>query len=125
MINIDPFDPRFSSVEHLADGTRVVTVNAQEAKRAAGIPQAIESETCSMCGRSVPLEVRAQWDMDSQREYELSGTCKSCQRIIYDEPIECTCDRPCCEVDVGIGIIDCGWQHCPVHGNEECREVNT
>ena len=31
------------------------------------------------------------------------------------EPI-CTCNTPCCEVDVGVGIITCQSAHCPTHG---------
>ena len=30
--------------------------------------------------------------------------------------LDCTCDTPCCEVDVGVGIINCGSQHCAIHG---------
>lgn len=36
------------------------------------------------------------------------------------EPI-CTCDSPCCQADVGIGIVTCGGQHCPTHGKSEAR----
>lgn len=32
------------------------------------------------------------------------------------EPI-CTCNTPCCEADVGIGIMTCGSQHCLTHGS--------
>jgi|ERR1051326_1043887 hypothetical protein len=28
----------------------------------------------------------------------------------------CTCNNPCCYADVGVGVIDCGSQHCPQHG---------
>lgn len=28
----------------------------------------------------------------------------------------CDCDNPCCSVDVGVGVITCGSQHCLVHG---------
>lgn len=28
----------------------------------------------------------------------------------------CSCDRPCCEVDIGVGTMTCGSQHCEVHG---------
>lgn len=29
---------------------------------------------------------------------------------------KCTCATPCCEADIGIGVINCGSQHCLVHG---------
>ncbi len=34
----------------------------------------------------------------------------------------CTCDSPCCEADVGVGIITCGSQHCTVHGEHAGEE---
>lgn len=45
--------------------------------------------------------------------HELCGDCL--QLPAQAEPI-CTCDTPCCEADVGIGIVTCGSQHCPTHG---------
>lgn len=45
--------------------------------------------------------------------------CEDCANLPpQSEPI-CTCDTPCCEADVGIGIITCGSQHCPTHGFNE------
>jgi D-serine deaminase-like pyridoxal phosphate-dependent protein len=41
--------------------------------------------------------------------------CFDCYRVPPQENI-CTCDTPCCEADIGIGVIDCGSQHCPTHG---------
>lgn len=35
----------------------------------------------------------------------------------------CTCDNPCCEVDIGIGYVDCGSQHCPEHGTPEMQGI--
>lgn len=44
--------------------------------------------------------------------------CRSCLDLpAQDEPI-CTCDTPCCEADVGVGIITCESQHCPTHGEK-------
>lgn len=44
--------------------------------------------------------------------------CPGCLNLpAQAEPI-CTCSTPCCEADVGIGVIDCGSQHCPTHGQE-------
>lgn len=31
----------------------------------------------------------------------------------------CSCSEPCCEVDIGIGYVNCGAQHCPVHATAE------
>lgn len=42
--------------------------------------------------------------------------CAECANLpAQAEPI-CTCDSPCCEVDVGIGLVNCGAYHCPTHG---------
>lgn len=35
----------------------------------------------------------------------------------------CTCDSPCCSVDIGVGVIDCGSQHCPSHGKHHAEEA--
>lgn len=44
--------------------------------------------------------------------------CHDCGELpAQAEPI-CTCDTPCCEADVGIGLVTCGGQHCPTHGDE-------
>lgn len=42
--------------------------------------------------------------------------CEHCARLPAQEKPICTCDSPCCEVDVGVGIMTCGSQHCPTHG---------
>lgn len=31
----------------------------------------------------------------------------------------CSCANPCCEVDIGVGYVNCGAQHCPVHATAE------
>jgi len=41
--------------------------------------------------------------------------CDKCMQVPGEEDI-CTCDTPCCEADVEVGIITCGSQHCPTHG---------
>lgn len=54
-------------------------------------------------------------------------SCDDCGHVIceacYDEPKQqepiCTCDTPCCEVDIGVGIVTCQNKHCPTHGVEE------
>lgn len=50
--------------------------------------------------------------------------CEDCQHEVCtacgDLPAQatpiCTCDSPCCEADVGIGVMTCGSYHCPTHG---------
>lgn len=42
--------------------------------------------------------------------------CKACLDLPSQTEEICTCDSPCCEADIGIGIITCGSQHCPTHG---------
>jgi hypothetical protein len=55
-------------------------------------------------------------------EHEL---CQECFVQLPQNESICTCDTPCCEADVGIGIIDCGSQHCPTHGAyDEQRRTN-
>lgn len=45
--------------------------------------------------------------------------CESCADAGSQEEPICTCDTPCCEADVGVGIITCGSQHCPTHGTSD------
>ena len=40
-----------------------------------------------------------------------------------NEEYDCTCDNPCCEVDIGIGFVTCGAQHCPRHATPENQGV--
>ncbi len=42
--------------------------------------------------------------------------CEACCKLPAQSDEICTCDTPCCEADVGVGIITCGSQHCPTHG---------
>lgn len=35
----------------------------------------------------------------------------------------CTCSNPCCEVDIGVGYVTCGEQHCAVHGCPENQGI--
>lgn len=42
--------------------------------------------------------------------------CQGCYKEPKQEAPICTCDTPCCEADVGVGVITCGSQHCPEHG---------
>lgn len=44
--------------------------------------------------------------------------CKACANLPATEAEICTCDTPCCEADVGVGVITCGSQHCPTHGTD-------
>lgn len=43
--------------------------------------------------------------------------CKECVNLPPQKDKICTCNSPCCEADVGVGIITCGSQHCPTHGS--------
>lgn len=59
------------------------------------------------------------WPMSVQTEYATSGLCRWCQIRAFDEGEPyCTCDNPCCEADIGVGVINCGSQHCRIHGLE-------
>lgn len=35
----------------------------------------------------------------------------------------CSCANPCCEVDIGIGYVNCGAQHCVIHATAENQGV--
>jgi len=35
------------------------------------------------------------------------------------DELMCTCSTPCCEVDIGVGYVNCGAQHCVVHATAE------
>lgn len=76
---------------------------------------------CCKCGGHVPADDGRCDDCG----YECNPDCYETHKDIVHPPlIMCTCDRPCCEVDVGVGIITCQSQHCPVHGIEEYRNAN-
>lgn len=83
------------------------------------------------CGAKITDVELETWDQLTVREYAISGWCKTCQDKIFVEPKEdeCTCDQPpCCEADIGIGVVTCGDQHrlpCPIHEHEkETRNYN-
>lgn len=42
--------------------------------------------------------------------------CEACLELPPQTAEICTCDTPCCEADVEVGIITCGGYHCPTHG---------
>lgn len=45
--------------------------------------------------------------------------CEQCFELPAQEAPICTCDTPCCEVDVGLPVLmTCGSAHCPTHGGE-------
>lgn len=53
------------------------------------------------------------------------NTCEDCSHVLCQQCVDlppqkesiCSCNNPCCEVDVGVGVITCGSQHCPTHGS--------
>lgn len=84
-----------------------------------GREDAIEADRCLSCGVQYTREKISMWPMDTQKEYQRSGVCRKCQIIVFEiDQTVCTCDNPCCAVDVGVGIITCNGMHCPVHGEE-------
>lgn len=46
-------------------------------------------------------------------------TCEDCGKEPKQKSEICTCATPCCEADVGVGVITCGSAHCPTHGVKE------
>lgn len=51
--------------------------------------------------------------------------CADCYKATPLPEVICTCDTPCCEADVGVGIITCGSAHCPTHGVKDENEQGT
>ena len=79
-----------------------------------GREDAIREGRCLSC---YTREQISMWPMDAQGEYTACGLCWRCQIDVFEQDkSKCTCDDPCCEADVGVGVITCGSQHCLVHG---------
>lgn len=90
------------------------------------------------CGRMITQMEYMHWDPLTCKEYSQSGWCRDCQDKVFNDPEDpkplkcthegdceengdesnciCSCNNPCCIVDIGVGNIDCGSQHCRVHG---------
>jgi hypothetical protein len=87
-----------------------------------GMRDALKALKCTVCSRQITELEYLHWDPLTKTEYAQSGMCNTCQDSIFDDksysidPNTCTCNSPCCEADVGVGIITCGSQHCPKHG---------
>lgn len=90
-----------------------------------GREDAIKSNHCIAppvgCGRELTREQISMWPMETQSEYTISGMCWTCQNAYFGAETVCTCDSPCCEADVGVGIITCGSLHCPEHGPRDIQ----
>jgi len=69
---------------------------------------------CSPCCQCSEGHVPAD---DTQCDRCEHGVCEVCLAMPAEQV--CTCDSPCCYADVGVGVIDCGSQHCPTHGYKE------
>lgn len=111
----------------------------------AGMSDAVKALKCVGppigCGQQLTPEQLQSWDDLSLKEYSMSGWCKPCQDKVFKDPDEddecthegdcsvfvfdpdkedqlciCTCANPCCEVDVGVGVLTCAEKHCRVHG---------
>lgn len=78
---------------------------------------AIEANRCVNCPRQMTFHQISMWPMAYGDEYQRSGLCDTCQDGVFGErPMACTCDDPCCVVDVGVGFVTCASQHCRIHG---------
>jgi hypothetical protein len=113
-------------VGHLSTNTdRLVIIPAEVVgmkQNVLGMCDAVKSLKCAVCSRQITDLEYLHWDPLTKTEYAQSGMCNTCQDSIFDDksysidPNTCTCNSPCCEADVGVGIITCGEQHCPKHG---------
>lgn len=82
-----------------------------------GREDAINADRCLNCRAQFDRERISMWPNETQLEYRRSGLCRACQAVVFDEDLTvCTCATPCCEADVGVGVINCGGMHCPIHG---------
>lgn len=82
-----------------------------------GREDVVNADQCLNCRTQLSREQINTWPMLTQQEYQRCGLCRKCQAVAFDEDLtKCTCATPCCEADVGVGVINCGSQHCPVHG---------
>lgn len=50
--------------------------------------------------------------------------CEACFELPPQEAEICTCGTPCCEADIGVGVINCGSQHCPTHGASDVQDTS-
>jgi len=81
-------------------------------------------EPIGTCDRQLTREQVSKWPNEVQKEYVQSGWCNICQDKVFGFNQDCTCDNPCCEVDIGVGIMTCTSQHCRVHG-EIYQSINS
>lgn len=85
-----------------------------------GREDTIRAGRCLVCPGVYTREVIAMWPMIAQQEYQTCGLCRNCQAVAFaEDTTRCTCDSPCCEADVGVGVITCGSQHCWIHGGSD------
>lgn len=97
---------------------------ARVAGNMGGRINAIEANRCINCPRQMTQHEISMWPMAYGVEYQQSGLCDACQDTVFGaRPELCTCDDPCCEADIGVGYINCGQQHCRIHGTEEVKGV--
>jgi hypothetical protein len=83
---------------------QAVVLDAEAAKNALGIPEAIEAHKCGSCKRGISEAELRGYDSLTFKEYNLSSLCKACQDLVFKDPDEswgCICD----EVDVGLPVM--------------------
>lgn len=86
----------------------------------------------TMSGWCTTCQDKVYKDPDAVEECTHEGTCEewsaAMDLAMLDPNVEvpypdgvcaCTCDNPCCEADIGVGVINCGSQHCRVHGTDK------
>lgn len=74
---------------------------------------------CNLCCACAALNKEGHIAADDQNCDDCGHRlCKSCYDLPPQKAPICSCDSPCCEVDVGVGIITCGSYHCPTHGEK-------
>lgn len=82
-----------------------------------GREDAIRQGRCLACDSRYTREQISMWPTWVQKEHAVTGLCWSCLIGAFEiDNTRCTCDQPCCEADVGVGVYTCGSQHCLVHG---------
>jgi hypothetical protein len=102
----------------------VMRPEPRAARNLHGREDSIRAGRCLNCQHTYTRQQINMWPDATQQEYTVCGLCRTCQAAVFGEDRNrCTCDRPCCEADVGVGVITCGDQHCWVHGATDPEAV--
>lgn len=81
-----------------------------------GLPLCNPCCACTLEQKGVAGHIAADDSYCDDCNHEL---CEWCFALPPQNDEICSCATPCCEADIGVGVITCGSQHCPTHGTNE------